>query len=824
MMFIAVKSTVKDCPVPARLAIAGALIMLGPCWNPNATGQTPDAAEPVAVDFTRQIQPVLAKHCYSCHGPDEAEGGLRFSDGDSALAEAESGEYAIVPGDVEASQLIQRITSQDEAERMPPEGDPISESDIELLKTWIRSGASWKQHWAFQPPLDVQPPTIGDEKKTTHPIDAFVVSSLETAGLQPNPPAERATLIRRAYYDLTGLPPTADEVSAFVADQRPAAYTELIDRLLASDHYGERWGRHWLDLVRYAETNSFERDGVKPNAWKYRDYVIRSFNDDKPYDQFVREQLAGDELDEVTTETLTATGFYRLGIWDDEPADPLQAKYDELDDIITTTGQTFLGLTINCARCHDHKIDPISQTDYYSLVAFLGDLTPYGTRGNQQKFNQIDVSDPQLVAKYAANENQRSDLEKQIHAIEQAGIAKMSAPDQRATEGPKRDRKAVLDEKLKNNLTTDQWQKYESLQAELRQVITRGKRLPAREMVLGVAQTVTEPQTTFVMFRGNPHSPAQEVTPSFPTIFGAPDPGLKNTDSPSGRRRIFADWVASDDNMLTSRVMANRLWQFHFGRGIVRSSSNFGQLGTPPTHPLLLDWLGNQLVANGWRFKAMHRLIMTSQTYQMSSATNEAAVLRDPGNDLFWKFDPRRLSAEEVRDSILAVNRSLNTQTYGPSMYPTMSKEVLAGQSRPGAGWGKSSPEEQSRRSVYIHVKRSLLTPLLAAFDLPEPDRACEARFATLQPGQALSMLNSSFIHEQAARLAESIDASELDNSETVRRSVQTVLSRDASDEEVRAGCELISDLETKHGIDRQRAVQLYCLTVMNWNEFMFVD
>lgn len=826
MMLFDVKSAFKNCRVPARLVVArtAAVMMLVPCCTQHTSAQTADSEEAVAVDFTRQIQPVLAKHCYSCHGPDQAEGGLRFSDGESALAEAESGEFAIVPGDVEASQLIHRITSDDEFERMPPEGDPISDDDIELLKAWIQSGAAWKQHWAFYPSKNAQPPEIAGEKTSTHPIDAFVISSLQAANLQPNPPADRATLIRRAHYDLIGLPPTADEVSAFVADQRPEAYTELIDRLLASEHYGERWGRHWLDLVRYAETNSFERDGVKPNAWKYRDYVIRSFNDDKPYNQFVREQLAGDELDEVTTETLTATGFYRLGIWDDEPADPLQAKYDELDDIITTMGQAFLGLTINCARCHDHKIDPIPQTDYYSLVAFLSDLTPYGTRGNKESFNQVDVSPPKLVATYAANDAQRADLEKQIHAIEQSGIAKMSAPDQRATEGPKRDRKAVLDEKLKSNLTADKWKELKSLQAELRQVVMQGQKLPAREMVLGVAKTQTEPQKTHVMFRGNPHSPAQEVTPSFPTIFGAPDPELKNTDSPSGRRRIFADWVASDDNMLTSRVMANRLWQFHFGRGIIRSSNNFGQLGTPPTHPELLDWLSKNLVSNGWRLKAMHRLIMTSQTYQMSSATNENAVLRDPANDLFWKFDPRRLSAEEVRDSILAVNRSLNTKAYGPSVYPTMSEEVLAGQSRPGAGWGNSTPEERRRRSVYIHVKRSLLTPLLAAFDLPEPDRTCEARFATLQPGQALSMLNSSFIHEQAAKLAESIGASDLDNSQIVRRSIQSVLSRDASDAEVREGTELIVDLETNHGLERERAVQLYCLTVMNWNEFLFVD
>jgi mono/diheme cytochrome c family protein len=807
-----------------------ALAVVGIACLGRAAESTPDAApsaDAPNVDFLRDVQPLLAKHCFACHGPDEAESGLSFSNREAAFAETDSGEHAIVAGDIEASTLVARIKSADEGDRMPPEGDRLSEAEVELLTRWISQGAEWKKHWAFEPMKRSNPPTAADPKWNQNPIDAFVFDSLAAAKLKPNPPADRATLIRRAYYDLTGLPPTAAEVKAFVEDPDPDAFGRLIDQLLESPHYGERWGRHWLDLVRYAETNSYERDGAKPNAWKYRDYVIKSFNDDKPYDQFVREQLAGDELDNVTTESLTATGYYRLGIWDDEPVDALQAMYDGLDDVIMTTGQAFLGLTLNCARCHDHKIDPIPQKDYYSFLSFMADLTPYGNRGDQRTFSQIDVSSPDLNRRYAENDADKRRLEKQIHELEQIGIKQMSAPDQRATEGPRRERERVLKEKLKDHLGEQDWESYRDLKGQLADTIKAGKELPPRETVMGLAGYRKIDKPTHVLFRGNPHSPADEVRPAFPSIFElpAPDvPAVKDQPGPAGRRRILADWIASPDNRLTARVMANRLWQFHFGRGIVRSSNNFGQLGIPPTHPELLDWLAFQLIDNGWKLKSMHRLIMTSQAYQMSSGSQEEGLAADPDNDLFWRFDARRLSAEEVRDSLLAVNGSLNTRLYGPSIYPQLSPEVLHGQSRPGSGWGNSSPEDRNRRSIYIHVKRSLLEPLLSAFDFPDPDSTCEARFMTLQPGQSLALLNSDWVHQQAQRLADSIGAADLSNEDIVKQSVPAVLSREATSEEIADGDQLIKDLQTKHQLDRARAVQLYCLSVMNWNEFLFVD
>lgn len=802
-----------------QAATLSIVALLGPKTNVGA-------AE-AAVDFTQDVQPILAKHCYACHGPDDAEAGLRFTDAEAALAETDSGGFAVVPGDVEASQLIARITTDDEYEQMPPEGDRLTASQIQTLKTWIEQGATWSKHWAFEPMKQTLPPQVDAEQWNANPIDAFIYDSLARAGLEPNPPADRPTLIRRAFYDLTGLPPTAAQVQAFVDDPDPNAFDRIVDDLLQSPHYGEQWGRHWLDLVRYAETNSYERDGVKPNAWKYRDYVIQSFNDDKPYDQFVREQLAGDELDEVTVETLTATGYYRLGIWDDEPADPLQARFDGFDDIITTTSQAFLGLTINCARCHDHKIDPIPQIDYYGMLAFLADVTPWGHRGNQNANNQIDVSSDEVNRLYRENDEQRRKIQSRMREIEQSGIVKMSAPDQRATEGKPRERNRVLREKLKNHLTPEQWTRYQNLKQELEIVEEEASKLPPRQNVMGLAVCDPRPDQTFVLFRGNPHSPADPVVPRFPSIFNENVPEIPESEPDArsaGRRRVLADWIASPDNRLTARVMANRIWQFHFGRGIVRSSNNFGQLGVPPTHPELLDWLGHQFIDDDWKLKSMHRLIMSSRVYQMSSQATEPAVNQDPNNDLFWRFDPRRLRAEEVRDSMLAAAGVLNRQTYGPSFYEKLSSEVLAGQSRPGDGWGESPQKERDRRSLYIHVKRSLLTPLLTAFDFPDPDLTCEERFATLQPGQALALLNGDFSHSQASRLAESIGAAESDNATVVRRTISAALQRAATTDEVTRGDRLIRSLVEEHGLSRARATQLYCLSVLNWNEFLFLD
>jgi hypothetical protein len=780
------------------------------------------------VDFSREVKPILARRCFACHGPESGEGGLRLDSRETALAELDSGLLAIVPEDAEGSELIARITAEDESLRMPPEGKPLTEHEVDVLRRWIDEGAQYQKHWAFVPPEKREPPTIeGDHQSWVKtPIDAFVLAQLQANNLTPAPKADKRTLCRRAYFDLTGLPPTEQQLEEFVSDESPDAWEKLIDRLLASPHYGERWGRHWLDLVRFAETNSFERDGGKPNAWKYRDYVIRSFNDDKPYDQFVKEQLAGDELEEVTNDSILATGYYRLGIWDDEPADPVQARSDERDDLIATTSQAFLGLTVGCARCHDHKIDPIPQRDYYGLAAFFGDVTSYGDRGDQTGNNQWDLSSPDEADRRRELRENVELIEREKVSMEEVGVKRMEAPDQRRSETQERD--ALLREKLDDYLNASELAQYQETRARLEAAREELRKLGEPESALALAKCTVPPEPTHLNVRGNPHVPGEVVEPHFPQLFAAETPTIPEAPEgarSAGRRKILADWIASSDNRLTSRVIANRVWQHHFGRGIVRSANNFGELGDVPTHPELLDWLAIWLTEHEWRLKALHRLIMTSSVYQMSSQANEQALAADPLNDNLWRFDLRRLGAEELRDAMLAASGKLNLAMYGPSFYPQMSAEVLATQSMPGQGWGESSPEERSRRSVYIFVKRSLLTPLLTAFDFPDVDASCEARFNTTQPGQALSLLNGEFAHEQARHLAERVRAEAGDEPKAqVARAIEITLGRQATDEEIADGLALLQQITEEHDQGPQEALRYWCLVALNQNEFLYLD
>lgn len=782
-------------------------------------------AEENHVDYSSQIRPILARKCYACHGPGVQEADLALHNRKAALKELESGSPAIVPGKPDESEIIARILESDPDLRMPPaEHDPLSPEEIELIKQWVFQGAEFNSHWAYEPIPNVTAPEI--KVASGNPIDQFVEARLQKNKLESAPLASRGALIRRLHYDLTGLPPTPEQVESFLNDQSANAYEKRVDELLASPHYGERWARHWLDVVRYAETNSYERDGSKPNAWKYRDYVIKSFNEDKPYDQFLREQLAGDVIESKNRETIIATGFYRLGIWDDEPADPKLARYDELDGILTTVGQGLLGLTLNCARCHDHKIDPIPHADYYRMLSFFDELTLYGTRGNQRDNNQTDVSTPELVARYVDMDKRLRENQGKMRVIEQQGITKMPAPDQRATETPQREK--VLNKKLLQFLDEKQKQAYLPLKEHRKKLIEEQKRLPARETVLSVAKYFEKPKPTHIMLRGNPHVPGDAVQTGFPELFGDTDPKFPATDATGkqvSRRIALADWMTSKENRLTARVMVNRIWQHHFGRGIVRSPNNFGLLGTPPTHPDMLNWLANEFMNNGWRMKPLHKLILTSDAYKRSSSAVPASLDKDPNNDYFWRFDLRRLSAEEVRDSVLVTSGALNKKLHGPSIYPEVSKEVLATQSNPGSGWGKSSREDQNRRSIYIFIKRSLIIPELANFDFPDTDTTCEARFTTIQPGQALGMVNGHFFNQQAELFAQRIQKEAGDDlKRQVSRGLSLVCCREPSQDEIAQGLELMQNLKNKHQLSQKETLKLFCLYALNLNEFMFVD
>ena len=606
----------------------------------------------------------------------------------------------------------------------------------------------------------------------------------------------------------------------------------MVDNLLQSPHYGERWGRHWLDLVRYAETNSYERDGAKPFVWRYRDYVIRSFNNDKPYDQFIREQLAGDELDEFSEDAIIATGYYRLGVWDDEPVDRLQAKYDDLDDILSTTGQVFLGLTIGCSRCHEHKLDPLPQEAYYSLLSFISNIRRYGERGNDSvmKASVQMVGPEENVKRYntelAAWEKEIGETEAKLREIEKQVRPKLKGG-LRDDFKRERVRLQVMRDLRGGIVSEEQYTSYREL-FEKRDRLRRSQPKGLMQ-VLCVKEHGPTPKPTHVLVRGNAHAEAAEVQPEFPKVLGFAPPKLPEQspfENSTGRRRVLADWIASGKNPLTARVMVNRIWQHHFGRGIVRSANDFGMKGAAPTLPHLLDWLAATFVEDGWRIKRLHKRILMSEAYQRSYSTDKKSVELDPLNHLLWRFDMRRLSAEEIRDSILAATGELRREKmFGPSIYSKIPAAVLAGQSRPGAGWGNSPPEERFRRSVYIHVKRSLVTPILSSYDFPEPDLSCPVRFVSTQPTQALGMLNSEFVGDQAKRWAERLEKGFGDDTNAIVAHVLArATQRTPTQAEIENGIQLVQKLTTQHKLTRSESLKQICLLALNLNEFVYLD
>ena len=998
-------------PSPNRSHLLAAPVLLLALFTRSSNGDDapkPQAPTPEQIQFFEaKIRPVLLDTCVKCHGPEKQKSNLRLDSLKGALAGGDSGP-AVVPGKPSESLLILAVQHGDDAPKMPP-SKKLQKPLIDDLTRWVAMGAPWpagetepaaasatapahsskirrqgqpvsdedRAHWAYQPLHRAPLPKVSDPSWSKNPIDAWVRSGLDAKAIKPNPPASRIALIRRATYDLTGLPPTLAEVSQFLNDPRPdaEAFETLVDRLLDSPHYGEKWARHWLDLVRYAETNSYERDNPKPNAWGYRDYVIRSFNDDKPYDQFVREQLAGDEIPNGGPDSLIATGYYRLGIWDDEPTDRLQARYDSLDDIVATTGQVFLGLTVDCARCHDHKIDPITQKDYYGLVAFFQNVNHYRNGGETDEapiFRDAKEKE-RFAAKVAELQRERDGIQAKIQALHSEFLAKYDETNRAGANGSvqvpdldglryrfyrdtwdklpdfdilkpeeigvleiprfdlaKRTRddafgfvfeaalivpsdgdytfhldsddgsrlsiegKVIVDydgihqlgrEKTasiplkagRHPIRLDYFQRAEvlglnvawsgpgfskrwlsatqsrgakgpeidqllrsdgervlgkvkmaSLRALRQELKAKSEIALAPEKALVVTEEGTHAPDTHILMRGNPHVEGEKVEPSFLSVLGGAVPAIPSP--PEGakttrRRTILANWIASPDNPLTARVMANRIWQYHFGRGIVKSSSNFGTQGDKPTHPELLDELASDLIENGWRLKPLHKRIMMSETYRMSSATDPDSLAKDPMNDRFWRFEMRRLTAEEIRDSILCVSGQFNPKMFGPSIYPEIPAEVKAGQSVPGSGWHSSTPEEAARRSVYIHVKRSLMMPILESFDVAETDRSSPVRFTTTQPTQALAMVNSKFLNDQAKLLADRLkrDAGP-DPSAQVKLALSLATGRTPTAAEVNRGVALIEQLKGKDGVNPDEALKDFSLVVLNLNEFLYLD
>jgi hypothetical protein len=826
-------------------SIRSVLVVLAiACVSQNVTAVDPKPED--AAFYDKDVQPILQAHCLNCHGGQaKIKGGLRLTGRADVLKGGDSGPAVNLEKPIE-SLLLKAVNQVDDDLKMPPKGK-LPPAQIEILTKWVNRGlpfgaakaaarhgpppvdAEARNFWAFRPVIRPSIPEIRNPQSAIrNPIDAFVTAKRRAAGLEAAPPADKVTLLRRVYYVVTGLPPSPAEVDAFVADNSPDAYEKVVDRLLDSRHYGEHWGRHWLDIVRFAESNSFERDGGKPYAWKYRDYVIKSFNSDKPYDRFIKEQLAGDELDSVNPETLIATGYYRLGLWDDEPADPELAYMDGLDDIVSTTGQAFLGLTVGCARCHDHKIDPFPQTDYYRLVAFVRGIRHYGVRSPESvaeaSIAPIGVR-PDMAEAAAAHQKKIAEVEGRLGLIEHSVFSKLPPGGERDDFEHEMNKLPIMRKHIGDAITQEQLDLYLSLRRERFGLLRNAPK--AMEQALVVKEAGPKPRDTFVLIRGNAHSPGAKVEPGFPSVLTTATPRAATPrEKSAGRRAVLADWIADPANPLTARVMVNRVWQYDFGRGIVRSASNFGYQGSPPTHPELLDWLASEFVARGWSLKQLQRLILTSNTFRMSGQFNPSAAAKDPENDLLWRFDPRRLTAEEIRDSILAVSGNLNLKKAdGPSVYPVIPKEVLAGQSRPGDGWGRSNAEDAAARSVFVFVKRSLAVPMLAVFDAPDPDAPCPVRFTTTQPTQALGMLNSEFVNRQAKVFADAVAKDAGGDAATQVRSVfRRVTQRKPTDAEVERGVKFMAALQSEEKLSADEALRRFCVLALNLNEFVTVD
>ena len=730
-----------------------------------------------------------------------------------------------------------------------------------------------RKHWAFQPRTNVEPPRVTG---ASTPIDAFVLDKLAKEGLQAAPPADRATLIRRLFYDLTGLPPTPAEVDAFVKDKSPDAWETLVDRLLGSRAYSERWAQHWLDVVRFAETDGFEYDTHRPDAWRYRDYVVKSFADDKPYDRFVTEQLAGDEIDPSNAEFRIASGFQRLGSLRKNAGNQevASSRNEVLTEMTNIVGAGLLGVTLGCARCHDHKFDPLTARDYYSLAAVFAPL-------KRMQSGRSDLDAPAgtraELAALAEREQRIAQLTKELDAARSAfcteflasgkstlpadALAAFAADAKQQTPAQKE-----LVKKFTPQLDADVTK---ALPAELRAKFTASEstiaelRRATPDLSRGYfpAEPSAAAPRSFVLLRGSAHNPGPEVFPAVPVALTTKQPAFPAPDEFTTRRRLtVANWIASADNPLTARVIVNRVWQHHFGEGLVRTASDFGLIGTAPTHPELLDWLADWFVKEGgWSLKRLHRLILASATWQQAGKYASARVreyegtttssptlsdartlspsdAQDPENLLLSRFPYRRLEVEAIRDSMLAVGGRLNTRVGGPSMYPEVPKEALAGSSDPEKIWKPFDEADASRRTVYAFLKRSFMVPMLELLDVCDTTQSGDKRAVTSVAPQALTLFNGEFVNRQARHFADRLRREAgAEAAAQIHLAWRLALARAPRPEELAAMqrflvAETASQLkEAAHksiAMDAaaHAALTQMCRVVLNLNEFVYPD
>jgi hypothetical protein len=714
-----------------------------------------------------------------------------------------------------------------------------------VILTPTAPGADLPADWAYRkftrPPV---PELRNPRSAARNPIDRFLLAKLEAKGLAFAPEADRRTLLRRVYFDLIGLPPTPEEVEAFLKDNSQDAYEKVVEKLLASPQFGERMAEWWLDVVRYAETDGFNSDGVRPNAWRYRDYVIKSFNADKPFDRFVKEQLAGDELYSDDPDALIATGFLRHFPDEYNAVNLEQRRQEILNDITDTTGAALLGITLGCAKCHDHKTDPIQQHDYYRLQAFFAGMWPVEasllTGKAKADYEQKLAA---WEAKTAEVRSRIEQIEEPYHAKERKRQRMRFPPEYQALLDVPGEKLSPLEKQIQamiakqvyadakdvsKSLKPAEKKEWDELQAKLKAL---SKDQPAEPPVAMAMSDLAEPPPTKLLRRGNWRNPdREELAPGFLSVINDRDADVKPAGKALGRRTALANWVASKDNPLTARVIVNRLWQHHFGTGIVATSGDLGLTGERPTHPELLNWLAAELVqptkpthgrpwASGgpWSLKHIHRLIVTSAAYRQS-ARGDAGAKIDPDNKLLWHFPGRRLDGEALRDAMLAVSGRLNPKAGGPSVSPELPPEVK------GAGSPykvTADPKERDRRSVYVYVKRNLRYPLFALFDAPDRNETCSRRYATTTAPQALTLLNDPIVLGFAKSFAGRVlKEAGTDPAKIADRAFLLALSRPSSSEERET---LLAFLKQHPGTLTEAVTDL-CHSLLNLNEFLYVD
>ena len=796
--------------VPTRVALVAGILWIAA----DSVAQADDETA-----FVQHVAPLLEQRCVGCHHAPSPKGGLDLTRRSGLLKGGDSGP-AVVPGEPDESLLVDLVEGPEPA--MPKDGDPLSDEQVEAMREWVRQGAHWppglalkvadSDWWSLRPLVSPSLPAMAadDAAWARSPIDVFAIAKMREHGLAPSPEADRRTLIRRLAFDLHGLPPTPREVEAFLTDHAPDAYEKLVDRLLDSPRYGERWARHWLDVVHYGDTHGYDKDKRRPNAWPYRDYVIRALNADRPYACFVREQVAGDVVDPGDPDGVIATGFLVAGPWDyvghvelrEGTVDKQITRNLDRDDIVTNTLSTFASLTVGCARCHDHKFDPITQADYYGLQAVFAGI---------ERAERPYRIDPGVDA-------ERRRLTSALRELEAAVQHDPSGSRDQTPRAPE----STLDGASGDQPPTTPRAQGDARIAELKKQIEGLSKPP---MVFAAASTF-EPQSNFtpppdgkprpihLLQRGSVSSPGPLMAPGavaclddLPSQFD-----LENPDDEGQRRAALARWLTDPRNPLTRRSIVNRVWQYHFGRGLVDSPNDFGRMGSLPTHPELLDWLAAEFRDGRQSLKELHRLIVTSSVYRQTSVENAANATIDAGNRFLWRANRRRLEAEAVRDAVLAVSGQLELTMYGPGFdlfgfVDDHSPHYLY------ADHDVDDPKTR-RRTVYRFIVRSVPDPLMEVLDCADPSINVPTRNTTITALQALSLLNNRFMTRQAEHFAARVDGHGGDVTQRIEYAYQLALGRSPDGEE----SAMLVDYVNKHGMAN------LCRLILNTNEFLFID